>query len=241
MPWATWQWAATTPISSKRARASEYLTKAFQLREHASEREKLAISARYYSAVTGELDKAAQTYQEAIESYPREWSAYGSLGLVFANQGQYEKAVEVTRQASRLAPDRLDNYANLANYTLALQRFEEVRQLIHQVQARKYDDFILHNALYALAFLGSDPAAMGEQQQWFAGRPEENFGLALASDTEAYGGHLAKASDIDQAGRGLRPTGGQQGNCRDMANECRGATSGLRQSHRSPADPQPRL
>ena len=88
-------------------RASEYLTKAFQLREHASEREKLAISAQYYLNVTGELDKAAQTYQEAIESYPRDLPAYGNLGVVFSEQGQYEKAVEVTRQALRLAPDRL--------------------------------------------------------------------------------------------------------------------------------------
>jgi len=177
-------------------RASEYFTKAFQLREHASEREKLAIAANYYEQVTGELDKAAQTSQEAIESYPRDWAAYGNLGVVFSNRGQYEKAVEVTMQALRLAPDRSADYANLANYTFALQRFEEARQLIHEAQARKLDDFVLHNALYALAFLGSDPAAMGEQQQWFAGRPEENLGLALASDTEAYGGHLAKATDL---------------------------------------------
>ena len=40
-------------------RASEYLTKAFQLREHASEREKLGIAAEYYHVVTGELDKSA--------------------------------------------------------------------------------------------------------------------------------------------------------------------------------------
>ena len=53
-------------------RASEYFTKAFQLREHASEREKLAITADYYRNVTGELDKAAQTFQEEIESYPRD-------------------------------------------------------------------------------------------------------------------------------------------------------------------------
>jgi serine/threonine protein kinase len=61
-------------------RASDYYTKAFQLREHASEREKLAITANYYSNVTGELDKAAQTYQEAIESYPQDFPAYANLG-----------------------------------------------------------------------------------------------------------------------------------------------------------------
>jgi len=37
---------------------------------------------------------------------------------------------------------------------------------------------------------------MREQQQWFSGKPEENMGLALASDTEAYGGHLGKAREL---------------------------------------------
>jgi eukaryotic-like serine/threonine-protein kinase len=177
-------------------RASEYFTKAFQLREHGSEREKLNITASYYQDVTGELDKAAQTYQETIESYPREFQPYGNLGLVYAEQGQYEKAAEITRQGMRLAPDRAAEYANLANQTLALQRFEEARQTIHEAQARKVDNFVLRNALYALAFLGSDAAAMAEQQQWFAGKPEENIGLALASDTEAYAGHAEKAREL---------------------------------------------
>ena len=53
-------------------RASDYFSKAFQLREHASEREKLDITATYYLNVTGELDKAAQTFQEEIERYPRD-------------------------------------------------------------------------------------------------------------------------------------------------------------------------
>jgi DNA-binding winged helix-turn-helix (wHTH) protein/tetratricopeptide (TPR) repeat protein len=178
-------------------RASEYFTKAFQLREHASEREKLNITADYYENATGELDKAAQTYQEAIESYPRRAGAYGNLGNVYGAQGQYEKAVEVERQALHLAPHQGALYENLANFTLALQRFDEARQSIHEVQARKLDDLLLRNVLYGLAFLGSDSAAMAEQQQWFAGKPDyENFGLGLASDTEAYAGHLGKAREL---------------------------------------------
>jgi eukaryotic-like serine/threonine-protein kinase len=178
-------------------RAGEYYTKAFQLREHASEREKLTITANYYLIATGELDKAAQTFQEQIESYPREYRAYGNLGIVFSSQGQYEKATAITRQSMRLAPDRVGVYETLVNYSLALQRFDETRRMIHEAQARKLDDFLLHNALYSLAFLGSDSAAMAEQQQWYAGKPEyETFGLALASDTEAYGGHLGKARGL---------------------------------------------
>ncbi|MGC2356376.1 MAG: tetratricopeptide repeat protein, partial [Candidatus Acidiferrum sp.] len=150
----------------------------------------------YYRNVTGELDKAAKTYQEEIESYPREVLAYNRLGLVLAEEGQYEKAIEITRQASRLAPARVYLYGNLAEYNLALQRFDETRQIIHEAQARKLD-YDVAAALYALAFLGADSAAMSEQQQWHAGKPEyENFGLALASDREAYGGHLGKAREL---------------------------------------------
>ena len=178
-------------------RASEYFTKAFQLREHASEWEKLTIEANYYQKVTGELDKAAETYQKTIESYPRNYAGYGNLGIVYAELGVYEKAVDATKQTIRLVPDRVGGYANLANFTIALQRFDETRQAIHEAQARKLDNFIFHDALYALAFLGSDSAAMVEEQQWFAGKPDSaNFGLALGSDTEAYAGHLASAREL---------------------------------------------
>jgi hypothetical protein len=88
-------------------------------------------------------------------------------------------------------------YSDLANYEFALQHFDETKEIIREEQARKLDDPIFHNALYALAFLGADFAAMTEQQRWYASQPEyENFGLALASDTEAYAGHLGKARDL---------------------------------------------
>jgi eukaryotic-like serine/threonine-protein kinase len=178
-------------------RASDYYTKAFQLREHASELEKLAVAATYYRSVTGELDKAAQIYLEEIETYPRKAEAYARLGEVFSSQGQYEKAIEVTRHAVQIAPDNAFWYENLAKYALALQRLDKARQMIQEAQARSFDSDISRLFLYALGFLGADPSAMSEQQQWFAGRPEyENSGLASASDTEAYGGHLGKAREL---------------------------------------------
>ena len=33
---------------------------------------------------------------------------------------------------------------------------------------------------------------MAEQRKWFAGKPEENDGLALDSDTEAYAGQWGR-------------------------------------------------
>ena len=177
-------------------RADEYFTKAFQLREHTSEREKLHITAIYYAMVTGELDKAAQTFQEEIRTYPR-WSwAHLELGNVYAFQGKYEKAREAFSQSLRLDPDDGAPYGDLANALLALQRFNEALQIMKQAQARKLDNLTLRNALYALAFLRTDSQAMAEQHQWFTGKPEENNWFSLESDTEACAGHRRRAREL---------------------------------------------
>lgn len=183
-------------------RGAEYYAKAFELREHVSEREKLRIAADYYANVTGELGKAAQTYQEQVASYPRDYRGYSNVGLVYAAQGEYEKALEAMRQCVRLAPDdaaRFVPYSNLPNFVLALQRFDEARRTIVEGQARKIDDQVTRSAEYAVAFLTDDSGTMAEQLRWLASKPQnENFGLSLASDTEAYAGHLGKARALTE-------------------------------------------
>jgi hypothetical protein len=56
---------------------------------------------------------------------------------------------------------------------------------------------------------------MAEQQRWFAGKPEENFGLALASDTEVYSGHLNKAREL--TGRAAQAAYGNPAEARQLA------------------------
>ena len=177
-------------------RASAYYAKAFELRQHASEREKLTITANYYLNVTGELEKAALAYQHLIGSYPRDSRSYNELGNVLTGQGQYENAADAYRQSMLLDPNSSVAYGNLGNAYMALQRFEDVRHIFRDAQARKLDAYILHTQIYTLAFLGTDAASMREEQDWFTGKPEENVGLSLASDTEAYTGHLRKAREL---------------------------------------------
>jgi eukaryotic-like serine/threonine-protein kinase len=177
-------------------RAVDYLIKAFQLREHASERERLGITALYYSTVTLDSIKAAEAYREYVQSYPRDDSGYIMLGNEYITEGQYEKAAEQYRESRRLAPDNIGVSENLLNCLLALQRFDEARETAHEVLGRKLDDAVLHGDLYALAFLTTDSWDMAEQQKWFIGKPQENLGLSLVSDTEAYAGHIRKAREL---------------------------------------------
>jgi len=183
-------------ILGELGRAGEYLARAFQLREHASAREKLTITAYYYWNVTGELDKAAQVYQELTASYSRDFRPYNQLGDVFTARGLYENAVDAYHQCGRLNPDFSGPYVNLGSTYLALQRFDEARQAIREGLARKLDDNLFHASLYALAFLGADSTGMADEQKWYTGRPEENSALSLASDTEAYSGRLNKAREL---------------------------------------------
>jgi DNA-binding winged helix-turn-helix (wHTH) protein/tetratricopeptide (TPR) repeat protein len=176
-------------------RANEYFTKAFHLQDRVSEWERLAITADYYMNVTGELDKAAETYKRWSELYSRNNGSVSTLGIVYALQGQYEKAIETTKRALSVGPS-YGSYANLVSYNLALQHFDEAQRVLDQAQGKKMDGLQIRATLYALAFLRSDSAAMAEQQKWFTGRPEENYGLSLAGDTEAYRGHLNVSREL---------------------------------------------
>ena len=183
-------------VTGQPGRAKEYYAKAFQLRERASGSEKFIITTDYYEVVTGELDKGVQTYQELITTYPTrsaEWK--NNLSLLYSKQGQYEKAAELLRQNVREVPTEATFRANLAFTALRLQRLDEAGQVARGM-AQKMDDPFSRSALYALAFVGGDAKGMAEHLQWFAGKPEENIGLSIASDTEAYGGRLAKAREL---------------------------------------------
>ena len=175
-------------------RAAEYLKKAFELRSHASERERLKIEGSYYSSATGQLELAARTFQETINSYPQDIAAYNNLGIVLAEEGRFDEAVAVTREGMRIAPGEMTLTENLVEYLLALQRFDEVAKVINDSQPKKPDNYIFPAARYILSFIAGDGKTMAEQQEWFSKRPNyENFGLGLAAETAAYRGELSKA------------------------------------------------
>jgi eukaryotic-like serine/threonine-protein kinase len=193
-------------MSNQDALQRKYLTRAFQLREHASEREKQTIAGGYYMSVTGELDKAERALREVVESYPRlpefesmDVSPHVMLGGVYMEQGRYGEAEAVTRESLQFVPHHPYPYIALGIDLLALQRFDDARKIIQDAQSRKLYAPVLHVALYALGFLGDDSAAMAEQQGKLAAHPEyENYGFALASDTEAYVGHVRKARKLNK-------------------------------------------
>jgi eukaryotic-like serine/threonine-protein kinase len=181
--------------------ARDYFAKAFEVRDRASEREKLLIAGYYYLDVSGELEKARQTYEEWVESYPRDYIAWGSLAMADSELGMHEKALEANREFVRLSPDNVIGYVNLGAALLALQRIDEARRTSEEAQARKLDDVNIHLNLYAADFLAGDEAGMSNELSWLQTRPEySSQGLSLESDTMAYRGQFRRAGELTEQG-----------------------------------------
>ena len=96
------------------AQASEYLKKAFELKDRASEREKLYISAHYYEMVTGEQQRAIEVYESWKETYPRDCTPRDNLSNRYTEFGQFEKALSNANESLRLNPKDVFAYQNAA-------------------------------------------------------------------------------------------------------------------------------
>ncbi|HEY0701331.1 MAG TPA: protein kinase [Candidatus Acidoferrales bacterium] len=179
--------------------ANENFTKAFELRERTSERERLVIEAHYYTYATGNIEKARATYKRWAQAYPQDNAAYGSLAAIDLETGDYEQALKNTQEALRVSPDSSTDYGNLVGLSVTLNRFDQAKSLYQEAVAQKAENFSLHANMYALAFLEGDRAEMDRQMAWAAGKSgaEDNL-LSIAADTEAYYGRNAKALELSR-------------------------------------------
>ena len=175
-------------------RAAENLTKAHELRELVTEREKFYIDSLYNELVIGDLDKGRAVYELWAQVYPRDDSPVGNLGLVNQYLGQYEKSLAHAHDALGLQPESGLRYANLAQANLHLGRLEEARSVAGEAQAKNLDSPYLRLYLYQVAFLQNDMAGMAQQVAWAAGKPAvEDVLLSDEADTASYFGQLGKA------------------------------------------------
>ncbi len=178
--------------------ALEYASKAYELRDRVTEREKVGLSATYFHA-TGEVEKVAQTYRQWKEIYPRDFVPYGNLGVVYNTMGLYDKALVEFQEAGRLRPDNVINYGNLASAYIFLDRFDEAKATLDEALTHKLDGEQLRSWIYILDFLRGDTAGMEQQLAWGEGKPGDEEGLwSNQSDTEAYFGRLRKARELSR-------------------------------------------
>ncbi len=173
--------------------AVSYLTKAFDLKERASERERFYISSHYYDIATRDLDKSIEIYQQWIQIYPRDTTPHDNLALRCETIGQHEKSLASSVEAMRL--DSKDGYAvqNIADAYERLNRFDEARSVAEKANSHP---FSVNFTLYELGFIRGDEAAQRHVLELVVGRPEEPILIWFHARGECVLGKMQSARAI---------------------------------------------
>src|SRR5581483_9818800 len=178
--------------------AAENAKTAYYLKDRVSERERFRITALYYAHVTGELEKANQTYAIWAQNYPHDSIPHTNLGNDYMWMGQWSRALQENQEALSIEPTIVD-YSNVGENFAALDRLDEAHSTFEQAIAHKLEAGILRVWMYYVAFLRNDEAEMQRQLSWGEGKPgDEDQLLAAQADTEAYYGRLGKAHDLSR-------------------------------------------
>jgi len=218
--------------------AAENTRKAFELRSHVSEWERFYIESHYHHFVTGDLEKARQSYELWGQIYPREEVVPTNLGNIYQMLGQYDKSLAKFQEAQRLSPADSIVLGNLVIGYVRLNRLDKALAFANDAIARNLDSGDTRANLYEIGFLMGDEHRMSEQVAWSVGKPgKENVMLYLEAGTAAYAGELKVARDLSRRAAISASRAGEK----EMAAGCESAAALWEALYGNPAEVRQRV
>ncbi len=192
--------------------SSESTTRAFQLRNRVTDRERFFVTFSYDRQVTGNLEKARETCELWARAYPRDIAPPSFLsGMISVALGRYETAIQEGQRAIELDPDQPWGYSNLAIAAVFLGRLDEAESTVRRALDRKLalPEFLATQ--YEIAFLRGDSAEMDRLAAGAQGRTGvEDWMDAMEASVLAYSGKLKEATRMTQEAEHLTAEAGQR-------------------------------
>jgi eukaryotic-like serine/threonine-protein kinase len=173
--------------------SAENATKAYNLRERVSERERLTITALYHSVVTGDTGKALETYQQMAQTYPNDAFAHLGQAQLLLQHGQTPQALAEAETALRLNANELTAHNLQASALIRLNRLDEAKQKIEQAFTQKLDGVGLRVALFQIAFLQGNGDSLKQQIDWARAHQLEDKALDWQAQVAAANGSIKQA------------------------------------------------
>lgn len=176
--------------------AAQTATKAYELRNRVTEFEQVQIESSYYSFTTGDLEKAISAYERWVQMRPRSASPHSSLAYIYSQIGQNDKALAEALEALRIGPAG-SQYTNAVSAYISLDRLKEAKATIADAISQNMYIPFNHNNAYLIGFLERDNAAMEQERNWSAGKPELDgiIGYAAAC-TSTYFGRMKESRGL---------------------------------------------
>jgi eukaryotic-like serine/threonine-protein kinase len=177
----------------RKSDADAAATRAYELREKVSERERLYIEARYFTTVKNDLEKAIETYRQLVATYPQDYAAHTNLGLLYRTRNMTKEAITSLEEAVRLAPDQPLGHLNLGGAYANAGRFDDARRSFEQT-LKLQESTSARGGLYTIGILTGDTALAEAQVQAVRGRRDELQHLFLQASAAAYQGRMREAA-----------------------------------------------
>ena len=187
--------------------SAQSTTKAWQLRDRVSDREKFFIDFTYDRQVTGNLEKAYQTLELWLQTYPRGGDPKPEDfvgGLSTHGTGRFERAIEASQKGIATDPDSAIHYGSLAQSYLLTDRFPEAESTLARASERKLEMPDLLVIRYLIAVLQGDQEQMARAaglargkrraEHWMA--HEEALALARSGRLQAARRSSSRAMDL---------------------------------------------
>jgi DNA-binding winged helix-turn-helix (wHTH) protein/tetratricopeptide (TPR) repeat protein len=180
--------------------ATENVTRAYELRDRASDKERFFITGYYFGRAIGNQEKAQQVCDEWARTYPREFLSHsflaGFVDLVLAN---YKGAVEEARKTIELNPDDSVGYY-LSGYDLMyLDDLQGAENAVHMAAEHNLDQGRMAALRFDLAYMKGDAAGMRREVELARTHPEmEDRILDRQAFAEASEGRLNDATDLSR-------------------------------------------
>jgi DNA-binding winged helix-turn-helix (wHTH) protein/tetratricopeptide (TPR) repeat protein len=193
------------------ALSADNTSKAYRLRDRASEPERYFITVTYESWVTGNLEKAQQTCETWAQVYPAEIIPHTYLsGFIYVAFGKYEQAIAEARKVIALDPDFAVGYVNLGYGDLGIGRIADAEGIARTAAERKLEFPYLAILRFDIAFLKNDQAAM--EHEMAMSREKSVFEDWIADHeafAAAYSGRLQQAAILQKRASDLAQQAGQ--------------------------------
>jgi DNA-binding winged helix-turn-helix (wHTH) protein len=182
------------------ALSAKNTSRAYELRDRASDQEKFFISVTYELQVTGNREKAQQTCDLWVQAYPRAWLPHALLsGGIYPQLGKYEKSVEEAKVALGIDPDFSIGYSILTASYLALERTAEAENTLRHAFERKLEIPDLYVQRFIIAFLRDDKTGMEREAAQSREKPYVDDWMSNAEGfVSAYSGHLEDARKMSR-------------------------------------------
>jgi eukaryotic-like serine/threonine-protein kinase len=130
-------------------------TRAYQLRDRLTEKDRLNTEITYYARVTGDWEREYSSVLRFLEIFPRDVLAHANLRAAFVYLGQPGRAADEGVETARLQPSSYYFGSAIQSIRFA-SRFNEAKSWLAKADALKLDNSLIRRERLIVAFATGD-------------------------------------------------------------------------------------